>query len=80
MKMQTDILYVKSIIKPLEELIIRIELSSDFSKQDVELLNQLLTEKYIVLEHILQENSSNSQQQKRKRIGIKQFVFRNEVH
>lgn len=61
MKMQTDILYVKSIIKPLEELIIRIELSSDFSKQDVELLNQLLTEKYIVLEHILQENSSNSQ-------------------
>lgn len=61
MERPTDILYVKNIIKPLEDLIKRMELSNDFSKKDVEVLNQLLAEKYIVLEHILQENSSNSQ-------------------
>lgn len=61
MKKQTDILYVKKVIRPLEELIAKIEVSDEFSQQDLEILNQLLLEKYLILEHILQENSSNSQ-------------------
>ncbi|MCI9233164.1 MAG: hypothetical protein HFH08_01040 [Bacilli bacterium] len=61
MKEQIDILYVKNVIKPLEELIHKIELSDEFSRKDLEILNQLLLEKYLILENILQENSSNSQ-------------------
>ena len=61
MEKQADILYVKNVIKPLEELIRKMEVSNKFSKNDIELLNQLLTEKYIILEHILQENSFDSQ-------------------
>ncbi len=61
MKKQIDILYVKKVIKPLEEVIHKVEVSDEFSQQDLEVLNQLLLEKYLILEHILQENSSNSQ-------------------
>lgn len=61
MKKQIDILYVKKVIKPLEDVIRKVEVSDDFSQQDLEILNQLLLEKYLILEHILQENSSNSQ-------------------
>ncbi len=61
MKKQIDILYVKKVIKPLEEIIRKVEVSDEFSQQDLEILNQLLLEKYLIVEHILQENSSNSQ-------------------
>ncbi|MCI8545298.1 MAG: hypothetical protein HFH09_03605 [Bacilli bacterium] len=61
MKKQIDILYVKKVIKPLEEVIHKVEVSDEFSQRDLETLNQLLLEKYLILEHILQENSSNSQ-------------------
>lgn len=61
MKKQIDILYVKKVIKPLEEVIHKVEASDEFSQRDLETLNQLLLEKYLILEHILQENSSNSQ-------------------
>lgn len=61
MKKQIDILYVKNVIKPLEELIYKIESSKEFSQKDLKILNKLLLEKYLILENILQENSSDSQ-------------------
>ena len=61
MKKQIDILYVKKVIKPLEEVIHKVEVSDEFSQRDLETLNQLLLEKYLILEHILQENSFDSQ-------------------
>lgn len=61
MKKPIDILYVKNVIKPLEDLIYKIEISNAFSKKELKILNKLLLEKYLILENILQENSSDSQ-------------------
>ncbi len=62
MKEETDVLYVKNVIEPLEELIQKIQISNEYSKEEVEKLDKLLLEKYLILENILQENSSNSQE------------------
>lgn len=62
MKESTDVLYVKNVIEPLEALIQKIQLSNEYSHEEVEKLNKLLLEKYLILENILQENSSNSQE------------------
>lgn len=62
MKEETDVLYVKNVIEPLERLIQKIQISNEYSHEEVEKLDKLLLEKYLILENILQENSSNSQE------------------
>lgn len=55
MERRADILYVEHVIKPLEELIHRIESTEELSSEGLERLNQLLVEKYIALEKISKE-------------------------
>lgn len=57
----TDFLYVKNVIEPLEQLIRRIQRSNEVSVDEVKELNRLLYEKYLVLEQILTEMNEYSE-------------------
>lgn len=60
----TNFLYVKNVIEPLEKLIQKMQSSGEFPHEELQKLDKLLFEKYLILENILQENSTNSQEYK----------------
>ena len=57
---ETEILYVRNIINPLEALIQTIQTSDESSKKGLKELDKLLLEKYMVLENLLNENKKTN--------------------
>ena len=57
---ETDLLYVKNVIAPLENMIKKLQVSENVSREDIKELDKILLEKYLTLEKIIEENSSNN--------------------
>jgi len=56
---EVDLLYVKNVIAPLENMIKKLQVSDMVSRTDIRELDKILLEKYLTLEKILEEISSN---------------------
>lgn len=64
MKEELDNLYSRKVIDPLERLLIELQVGHQLSPEEVKKLDQLLLEKYVILEKEMQKKYYNTNNNK----------------